>query len=154
MNVNQAPLNTANPVAQNTVSPVTWNDEFSVGIDSIDEQHKKLVSMIKTLYDALIEGRASEVLNEILNGLFDYADYHFSYEEKLFDKYDYPDARDHKEEHKELEHHLTQLSIKLETGDNFMGEVLLLQFMEDWLIKHIMTTDMKFGPFFIEKGVK
>jgi hemerythrin-like metal-binding protein len=137
-----------------TVNPIKWSDEFSVGIESIDEQHKKLVNMIKTLYDALREGRASEVVDEILNGLFDYADYHFSYEEELFDKYGYPDARNHKEEHEELGHHLKQLSVKLEIGDCFMGEILLLEFLEDWLIKHIMTTDKKFGPFFIEKGVK
>jgi len=135
------------------VNPIVWSDEFSVGIESIDEQHKKLIDMIKTLHDAIADGKASEVMDEIFNGLFDYANYHFSYEEELFDKYGYPDAENHKKEHTELKRQVAQHRARLATGDRFMGEVLLLKFMQDWLVNHIMKTDMKFAPFLILKGV-
>lgn len=136
------------------VNPITWSDEFSVGIESIDEQHKKLVNMIITLHDAIADGRASEVLDEIFNSLLDYTNYHFSYEDELFEKYDYPDAENHKKEHAELKRQVTQHRARLATGDRFMSEILLLKFIQDWLVNHIMKTDMKFAPFFILKGVK
>jgi hemerythrin-like metal-binding protein len=137
-----------------TINPIEWSDEFSVGIESIDEQHKKLINMIKNLYDALANGRVSDVMDEIFSGMFDYTDQHFSYEETLFDKYDYPDAEAHKEEHAELHRQLVKLKNDIYSGDHFMSEVLLLKFLEDWLINHILKTDKKFGPYLIEKGVK
>ncbi len=137
-----------------TINPITWSDEFSVGIKSIDEQHKKLVSIIKTLYDALADGKASEVMDTIFNDLFDYSEQHFSYEEELFKQYDYPDTENHKEEHTELKRQLIKLKNDIYSGDNFMCEVLLLKFLEEWLIIHILKTDKKFGPYLIEKGVK
>ncbi len=143
-----------NPIDQNTVNPVTWNDEFSIGIKSIDEQHKELVSIINTLYDALTGGKASDVMDTIFNDLFDYSERHFTYEEELFKRYDYPDTENHKEEHAELKHQLIKLKNKLYSNDNFMCEVLILKFLEDWLINHILKTDKKFSPYLIEKGVK
>ncbi len=137
-----------------TLKPIEWSDEFSIGIESIDEQHKKLIDMIKTLYDAIADGRASDVMDEIFSSMFDYTDQHFSYEEELFEKYSYPDAEDHKKEHAELKRQLIKLKDDIYSGDHFMSEVLLLKFLEDWLIHHILKTDMKYSQYLIVKGVE
>ena len=137
-----------------TISPINWSEEFSVGIQSIDNQHKKLVAIIKTLHDAIADGEASEILGKIFDELLDYSRHHFSYEEELFKWYGYPDAEHHKKEHVELANHLARLRRKMEEGDNFMGEVLLLKFLRDWLLNHIMKSDKQYAPFLIEKGVK
>jgi len=47
---------------------ITWNDELSVGIESIDEQHKMLINIINSLHDALKEGNAQNNIES----LFDY----------------------------------------------------------------------------------
>ncbi len=137
-----------------TLNPIKWSDEFSVGIESIDEQHKKLVNMIGTLHDAIADGKALEVLDEIFNGLYDYIDYHFTYEEELVEKYHHPDAETHKKEHAAFNAQLTKFKSKMEDGDHFMGEVLLLKFLQDWLINHIMKSDKKYSYFLIVRGVK
>jgi hemerythrin len=152
----------AYPLDQDTVIPYIWNDEFSTGIKSIDEQHKKLVNIIKTLYDAIAEGKhdtiadgkTSNLMETIFNDLFDYSEHHFAYEEGLLILHDYPDAEDHKNEHVELKRRLIKLKNKLYSKDNFMCEVQLLKFLEEWLIHHILKTDKKFAPYLIEKGVK
>ena len=36
---------------------ISWNDKISVGIQEIDEQHKRLVALINNLYDAMVEGK-------------------------------------------------------------------------------------------------
>jgi hemerythrin-like metal-binding protein len=141
------------PIDQNTVIPFAWNDEFCTGIKSIDEQHKKLVSIIKVLYNAIADGKASDVMDTIFSDLFDYSEQHFSYEEELFKWHDYPDSEDHKNEHAELKRQLIKLKNKLHSQDNFMCEVLLLKFLEEWLINHILKTDKKFVPYLIDKGV-
>ncbi len=35
------------------MSLMEWNEKLSVGVPSIDEQHKKLVAMLNELYDAM-----------------------------------------------------------------------------------------------------
>ena len=45
-----------------------WTDKLSVGVPSIDAQHKKLVSMANTLYDAMKAGHGKEILDETLAG--------------------------------------------------------------------------------------
>ena len=131
-----------------------WSDEFSVGIKSIDEQHKKIVNMIKTLHDALDKGKAPAVLDKIINGLLDYTGQHFTYEEELFDKYGYPDAGDHKKEHAKLDKRVLKLKAELDAGSLKIGEVLLLELLYDLLQNHILKTDKKYSAFLVGKGVK
>lgn len=35
---------------------IEWNDSFSVKIDSIDEQHKKLVDLLNSLNEEMVQG--------------------------------------------------------------------------------------------------
>ena len=55
-----------------------WNASLSVAIAGIDEQHKKLVSMINELNDAMKVGKSKEGLQKILGGLIDYTASHFN----------------------------------------------------------------------------
>ena len=41
-----------------------WNSSLDVGVESINDQHKKLVSMINDLHDAIQNGQGGEVLGE------------------------------------------------------------------------------------------
>ncbi len=81
------------------MSFMEWNDKLLTGIKECDEQHKKLVSLINDLYEAMKQGRGKEIIDKILNELASYADYHFSTEEKLMNKYGYPELSIHKKEH-------------------------------------------------------
>ncbi|MCP5043131.1 MAG: hemerythrin, partial [bacterium] len=40
---------------------IDWSDDLSVGVDSVDEQHKKLVNMINALNASLTKGEESAV---------------------------------------------------------------------------------------------
>ena len=70
---------------------IEWTDELSVGIESIDEQHKKLVNMINALNDAMLTNSSNELLGTIFTGLAAYTQKHFAYEENMFAEYNYPD---------------------------------------------------------------
>jgi len=131
-----------------------WSDEFSVGIASIDEQHKKIIDMIKTLHDALDNGKAHSVLNKIINGLLDYTGQHFNYEEELFALHGYPDAVDHKRHHARLDKRVLKLKSELDSGNHKIVEVLLLELLHDLLQNHILNEDKKYGPFLVARGVK
>ncbi|PLX49904.1 MAG: hemerythrin [Desulfobulbaceae bacterium] len=130
----------------------TWKDEYSVGIREIDDQHKKLVAMINELHQALANGKGRDVLGNILQQLIDYTGYHFSSEERLMEKYDYPDYVDHKQIHARLTDKVLELQKEFESSD-VKRSIEVARFLQDWLNKHILQTDKAFGPFLTKKGV-
>ena len=48
---------------------IEWNDEYSVKVKEIDQQHMKLVNLINELHLAMKEARGREVVGKILTGL-------------------------------------------------------------------------------------
>jgi hemerythrin len=131
-----------------------WNENLNVGVDSINDQHKKLVGMVNDLHDAIQSGQAADALGKTLDGLIDYTKTHFAYEEKLFADTSYADSAAHKAEHDKLTATVISVQEKYKggAGDSLSGEVM--DFLKSWLVNHIQGTDKKYGPHLQAKGVK
>jgi hemerythrin len=128
-----------------------WEDAFSVGIATIDKQHMKLIDMINTLYDHMKAGKSGEVIEELLSSLIDYTKVHFATEEKLFERYGYPQAAAHKKEHDDFVG--TVAKFNQDYLDKKAGlSIQVLNFLTKWLRDHILITDKAYGPFLTEKG--
>lgn len=131
----------------------SWKSSYSVGIPSIDEQHKKLVDLLNSLWDAMSHGHGNEVCGKILNELVNYTMTHFETEERIFAKYAYPDAAAHKFEHEKLRERVKILRADLQSGKAQLS-IQLADFLKEWLTHHIRETDMKYSQFLQSKGVK
>jgi len=131
---------------------ITWSAQLSVGIDSIDEQHKKLINMINALNDAIADGSSKDIMQKVFDGLAVYTEKHFSYEEKLFAQYGYQESEAHKAEHQALMNQVSELKQKMEQGD-FMIGIEVMAFLKEWLTNHIMRTDKAYSEFLVSKGV-
>ncbi len=132
---------------------IDWTASLSVGIDSIDNQHKKLVDLLNKLYAAMTEGKGSEILGNIFGDLVNYTKTHFATEEQYFAKYKYPDSAKHISEHKILTDKAKALQADFKSGKVAMSREVM-QFLKDWLNNHIAFEDKKYGPFLRENGVK
>ncbi|HPM43296.1 MAG TPA: bacteriohemerythrin [Candidatus Omnitrophota bacterium] len=131
---------------------IDWRPEFSVNIEVIDEQHKKLIDNINILHDAMKEGKAKDILSKIFDGLVEYAVNHFATEEGFFYIYDYPQAEEHKKEHDNFKAKVRDMKAKFEGGKVGLP-IELSDFLRDWLQKHVLDMDRKYGPFLNDKGV-
>ena len=129
-----------------------WSDQLSVGISSIDEQHKKIINMINALDDSIKQGDARDTTGKVLEGLAVYTTKHFSYEEDLFAKHGFADSDFHKKEHEDLLKTVTDLKGKYDSGSATIG-VETMGFLKDWLNNHIMGTDKQYTDFLVGKGV-
>lgn len=130
-----------------------WSENLSVNIAEIDAQHKKLVELINLLHDSMREGKGKDVMGKILNDLTDYTVYHFSTEEKLFEKYAYPESSRHKKEHENLTKQVLEIKGKFAEGKAVIT-MEVMNFLKDWLNNHIMQVDKKYSAFLNAKGVK
>ncbi len=134
------------------MATLTWNESLSVNVREIDEQHKKLIALIGDLHRAMLAGQGKQALGKVLDGLISYTNTHFAAEERLMKMNGYPDFEGHHDIHIKMaqkvqdiqkRHSQGQMNITLDT----------MKFLEDWITKHIMGTDKKYGPHLNSKGV-
>jgi len=131
-----------------------WSDKLSVNVDLIDGQHKQLVEKINKFHNALIENRGKMYVRETLKFLKDYTVFHFSTEEELMEKYDYPDkdTEYQKKQHSNFVNTIDKLEEQFKkegATENFM--ISVQRFILDWIILHISNIDKKLGAFLLEK---
>lgn len=132
---------------------IDWDEQLSIGIQEIDEQHKVLVDLINELYRAMIEGHAREKNGEILGRLIEYTKTHFVVEESLMRIFGYKDYEGHKARHDDFIARLEDMRREYDSGDTKIT-LELMEFLKDWLSSHIMRTDTEYAPYFLKLGAK
>ncbi len=132
---------------------ITWNRDLSVKIDSIDDQHKKLIELINDFYENIKNRSNNESISKLLRGMNQYTVEHFDIEEELMKKYGYPDLTVHKKEHDKFVTKVTELEEKFNSGKVIVS-FEITSFLKDWWKNHIQVVDQKYSDFFIKSGLK
>lgn len=131
---------------------VVWKDEYSVGIDSLDFDHKKLLNLINQLQTAVHYQTGELFEKEILDEVVAYTKYHFAREEKMMEEAGYPDFDAHVKGHTEMIAKVDDFLSEYEhQGYEALEEVAL--FLRDWLVQHINGTDQEYSSLLKEKGM-
>ncbi len=123
-----------------------WKKEYDIGIEEINNQHKKMLAIINRLYNESEKTNVSkEFIADIITELEDYADYHFSTEEYNFMKYDYKGAKQHILIHRQFKRKIAIFKEEYKKNNDILTEVIT--FTKNWLIHHILHEDMKYAPY-------
>ena len=125
---------------------IVWDNILSIGVDEIDEDHRKLIHIFNILNHAVAEKESAEYLAACLDELIYCTVWHFSHEERLMLKHRYEGIEEHKAAHRELIEAARELQGQLlQTGQRVADEQIV--FLERWLTAHILTTDQRLGAF-------
>lgn len=130
-----------------------WSKLYSVGVASIDEQHRTLVGLLNRLGDARDDPAQEEVAGQILAKLVEYVGEHFAFEERLMHQYHYPATEAHEAAHGRLAQRVTAMIAQQEQG-KAISLVDLTAFLRQWLISHILHTDKELGIALNAQGVR
>jgi hemerythrin len=120
-----------------------WKDEYSIGFPSIDSQHKKLFSLINEILEGMRAARELKDIQGILDELAQYAIYHFSQEEILFQEYGYRKSKEHGVAHEFFMKKLEILKAYTVNNDKEASEQSAA-FLVRWLGSHILQDDMDY----------
>jgi len=135
------------------MTEIKWDDSLSLGVKIIDEQHRMLIQRIKDLSDAVDSKRGLEHIMKTLDFMMDYTEFHFSTEERHMKEQSYPAFEVHIQQHMEFVSTLDQMVEDFEEdGATEALSTSINTYLINWLIKHIKSTDRKFGEFLKEKG--
>ncbi len=128
------------------MSQFEWRPAFRVGDAMVDEQHKQLFVLLGALHQGIHNRDSRELVLNTLDELLDYTRYHFSAEEALMQQAGYPDYLAHKALHDALLAKVVGMRDAAAGSDSDMG-MTLLEFLNDWLVKHILESDKAIGRF-------
>lgn len=131
-----------------------WEDVYSVNVKEIDDQHKKIFSIINRFL-AVKNNLSRAEFNEMIKELEDYSVYHFVTEEKYFEKYNYSEKKFHVIQHDNYKKIIidfkNEASSLPDISPELTGKVSL--FLQKWWTNHIINEDFKYSDFFNKNGI-
>lgn len=123
---------------------VKWKDEYYIGIEAIDEQHKELFEIANRIYallkNELILDKYNKIV-EIIDELKNYTIYHFKAEEEYMQSIKYRKFLSQKVAHNDFLEKMNSIDVdKIDNGHNqYLMEIL--DFVCEWLVEHIIKED-------------
>lgn len=139
--------------ALQTDSDVRWSPEYAVDVAIFDEHHKRLFALVDRLFQALKSGTARNELLGTLDELAEYTQYHFTAEEKAMRHFGYPGCELQERSHAELLTRVQELRRDMANGKSMVA-VDVMEFLRDWLTRHIKGCDKLYAEFFRDKDVE
>ncbi len=135
--------------------PLVWRPEFSTGVVIIDDQHRMLINMLNEATSTLTDHSPLEDFATIIQGLLNYAGYHFGTEERLVSERGYDremadEAALHIAQHRAFTEKVVAVQSQIAAGQR-IAKADLVGFLRDWLVNHILNTDKKLGGFICAK---
>jgi hemerythrin-like metal-binding protein len=128
-----------------------WTDEFSIGHELIDSQHKRLLDLVNDVADAVEGAYDQEATGVALRRLCDYTVDHFATEEDLMDMDAYAYYDQHMSEHMECTTKALEFLQAYTSGEQ-VDMRAFVQFVSKWICEHILGTDQKLGDFLRQRA--
>jgi len=130
-----------------------WQNEWSLGIEIIDRQHRQLAEMLNKIVELSFNNggqsgseQRSNQLHDQLNIFYEKVREHFNDEEDLMLKANYPGHTEHAHDHLmlrvELKHYIRHIEEELDHID-----IGTLNSLKTWFVSHIISSDKEFADF-------
>jgi len=136
----------------NIMEEIIWQDKFSVGVTEMDAQHKQLIAMINQLITEQKTLTTPETIANLLTEMIDYSREHFRAEEYLMSEYGYDRKDKQVQLHEDFIQKTQEFCSANGIGPNILS-VALLEYLQTWLMDHILKEDMQYKAFFADKDV-
>ena len=120
-----------------------WKDTYSIGDETIDAEHKKLLDIAKEAFEEVEPILRLIKIREVLSELYTYMKTHFSHEEAYMKKIKYPQLKEHKALHDEIVERINHFVKQLPTMKESVFEKELAKIIDIALVHHIILEDKK-----------
>lgn len=126
---------------------IVFGGDLIVGIEMIDSQHRELIDKINLFLDGISRGDTRSIVSELekmLDFMIEYAEFHFSEEEKLMEEHSCAVLDVQRMQHQFFIAEANKLKFDLKTG-GISPELLekSQKLLVDWIKSHITGMDRK-----------
>ena len=132
---------------------VTLSKDMEVGVLEIDTQHMELVNRLNALVSIGHDAASREETQKTLDMLEVYIVKHFTDEEELQRKNNYPEYESHKKMHQVFIDEFEKLKKEFDVNGNSLKFTMdLNNSLINWIVKHIKSADVELGRFLKNNG--
>jgi hemerythrin len=119
-----------------------WKDNYSVGIEAVDYEHKELIDLINRLYDELVAKGEPLVASAFFGDLIKGISAHFALEERFMRERGYDQLPQHKADHERLLDDILSIMDDFDRGDAANRDDLTAR-LDIWFSRHFETHDAR-----------
>ena len=127
------------------VKIIEWTNTLSVGVKTIDDEHKFLLSILNDLVRSIEASNPKPIILRAIEELVGFTNYHFEHEEELMTTFRYPSYESHKKQHTDFVAQLLEFEKDVAGGARTLPG--LAKFVRDFIMGHFMRTDQELGAF-------
>ena len=132
---------------------LTFDKSYSVGIQSLDDQHAGLFDVLNELHAAMLKGQANAVMSGLVQDLLAYTRSHFAAEEAMLAKAKFPGLDEHQIKHRQLTTQVAEYAERYKHGEAALS-VHLINFLRDWLAGHILREDRAYSAWLSQSSAR
>lgn len=126
---------------------IKWNDNYLLGVEVLDQQHKELFRIASDAYDLLNHEFYTDKYDKVvklIEELKKYAVFHFETEEKYMLEIGYKKYFSHKVIHDDFVSKVKGIDLEKvdEDQDGYLSSIIML--VVDWIEHHILGTDKQY----------
>jgi len=121
---------------------IVWDDRFSVGVASVDHEHRELIGLVNETHERLKHTQADITVPDFLGEIYTRISAHFALEEKLMRASRYQQYTEHKADHERLLDAIRDIMDDYEDSQAF-DEEQFAQRLETWFTDHFRTHDAR-----------
>ena len=124
------------------MSLIEWDDRFSVGVASVDHEHRELIVLVNATHDRLRQPGAEAAVPDFLGEIYARISAHFALEERLMQEKHYVQYPEHKADHERLLEEIRDMMDDYE-DNHFFNEPQFSEKLQAWFIGHFRTHDAR-----------
>lgn len=121
---------------------IEWKDNYSVGIDAVDHEHRELIDLINSLHEELSVATTDRTVGALLGEIFRSISAHFALEERFMREHRYDQHFEHKQAHEELLEQIRDIMDGYE-ADPAAASGELSTRLDEWFTLHFKTHDAR-----------
>lgn len=132
---------------------LAWDESrHTLGIHSIDQQHRTLVDLVNDLAEAVAHGCDCDLARQRMESIIRFTEGHFAHEEALMREHGFPALASHAAEHVEVLRKAVTLLDAFKPNDTNRA-VLVTAFLTDCAEHHILHEDKEMVLYLREQGL-
>ena len=131
---------------------IEWQDEFKIGIPSIDHEHQELIALINALHAGLSGDATAEEISRFLGEVDTQIGAHFALEEWTMRELGYDQYADHKADHEKLLDQIRDIADAFDAGVYMDYSGRLAHHLKQWFSEHFRTKDARLHRFTAARG--
>jgi hemerythrin len=132
---------------------IEWQNEYTVGVKELDDQHRNLLKTINTLLEEQRDKYEAAKFSPALSSIIHYAYTHFATEERYLLQVHFPNLKQHVLEHIDFIMKTVGLALRIESSSGDELRIELLRYLKEWYSYHVLGTDRHYIPFLASKKI-